>query len=286
MEPIRRLDERFVADLNDILVWAAKNGIGRHTRFHVYRDNIEWLRARDAEKDRAQVHAQLSDEGRLTEVLSAFTESIELVETISTLRQSGIVIPQELLRRAFSGPADAYQEDHTSNQARNAMFELSIGASAARQSLMPKLSIGNPDVSFKFDGRNVKMECKRVISENKVERRLHEGIQQLEKSVQLGAGDVGLVAISLSKLVNPGDKFLIADNPHQALSDHVTNMLRINEQKLSAMHRPAVAGFIFYLSSATYVPNKGYSPIASATIFPVNLAEQPLLRRLADILKV
>ena len=185
----------------------ADRGIKRRTRFHIYRDNITRLRAHDDESDRPRIYAQLSGEGRLTEILSTMAESIELPEVIPTLRQHAVDIPEELLRRAFSGPADTFQEDATSNQARNAMFELSLGGMAARQGLKPTLSTGNPDVTFGFEGRSVKMECKRVLSENKIMERLGEAIKQLEKSVKSATSDIGLVAISLSKRLNPGDRY-------------------------------------------------------------------------------
>jgi hypothetical protein len=44
MDTARRVDEHFLADLDEILAWAAERGIKRRTRFHIYRDNITWLR--------------------------------------------------------------------------------------------------------------------------------------------------------------------------------------------------------------------------------------------------
>lgn len=286
MDSVRRVDEQFLAEIDEILAWAAQHGIKRRTRFHVYRDNIVWLRAHDEEHDRPRIHAQLANEGRLTEILSTMAESMELVEVIPRLRQQNVEIPEELLRRAFSGPADTFQEDSTSNQARNAMFELSMGAMAAREGLKPTLSISNPDIAFHFDNRCIKMECKRVLSESKIVDRLRDGIKQLDKSVQSGTSDIGLVAISLSKVFNPGDRFLVSHDPHETLSQEISKALRANESGLGAMHRPSVAGFLFYLSSVAYVPGKGYSPMRSGTLFPLNLDEQRFLHRLATVLNV
>jgi hypothetical protein len=214
------------------------------------------------------------------------TESIELVETIPTLRQLNVDIPKELLRRAFSGPADMSREDHTSSEARNAMFELSVAAMGARSGLAPKLSNTNPDVSFQFEGRWVKIECKRVLSVNRIMERLREGAKQLERSVQGTASDIGIVAISLSKLINPGDRFLVSGSPHDDLSEQLHGVLKANEQQLGRMHRPWVSCFIFYVSSAAYVPGLGYTPMRSGTLFPLDLGEQLFLRRLARALSI
>ena len=286
VDPVRRLDDQFLAELDDILAWAATCGITSHTRFHVYRSNFEWLRAHDGEHERARIYAQLAREGRLTEILSTMTESIELVETIPALRRRDVLIPRQLLRRAFSGPTDMSLEDHTSNAARNAMFELSVAAIAARQGLAPTLSDTNPDVSFEFETRRVKIECKRVMSVNRIMERLREGSKQLEKSVHPTVSDIGIVAISLSKLINRGDRFLVSDSPHNNLSEQLHDLLKANEQLLGMMHQPWVSGFIFYVSSASYVPEIGYTPTNSATIFPLNLDEQAFLHRLASTLYV
>ena len=218
METARRVDQRFFADLEDVLIWAVELGVSPGSRFHIYRNTIEWLLKHDNEEDLARIYAQLIAEDRITEILSTMVDSIELVETISVLRQNGVNVPPTLLKKAFSGPADVFREDETSNHARNAMFELSMGAMAARQGLRPVLSTGNPDVSFQFEGRSVKMECKRVLSENKIIERLKEGVKQLGKSVQTGSSDIGLVAISLSKLLNRMDLHRTLPSPSRIRS--------------------------------------------------------------------
>ena len=82
VDSVRPIDEQFVSELDVILAWAAQNGVERFTRFHLYRRNIDWLRANDDEADRPRIYAQLSREGRLTEILSTMAETIELVEVI------------------------------------------------------------------------------------------------------------------------------------------------------------------------------------------------------------
>ncbi len=130
------------------------------------------------------------------------------------------------------------------------------------------------------------MECKRVLSERRIIERLKEGVKQLKKSVNPSASDIGIVAISLSKLVNPGDRYIVSDSAHKDLSDGLRDLLRANEPILGRMHTPHVAGFLFYVSSAAYVPGKGYAPVRAGTFFPSDLAEQPYLRKLASALAV
>ncbi len=78
------------------------------------------------------------------EVLSTLVESIEIVETIPALIDGDVVISLELSRRALSGPVDLFREDARSNQARNATFELTMGAMAASGSLLQFSAQGIP----------------------------------------------------------------------------------------------------------------------------------------------
>jgi hypothetical protein len=281
----RRLDDQFAAELDRIAAWLVQQGVRRQNRFQLYRQNIAWLRAHDLESERAQVYADFEKRGRITEVLSTFVETIEMVETISTLLDAGVVVPAELLKRAFSGPVDTFRENARSNLARNAMFELTMGAMAARRELNPILSTHNPDVQFEFENRQVSLECKRVISESKVFERIEEGTEQLAKSVRSGTDDIGIVAISLAKLFNPGDRIAVVPegvHPHDLLSQELQQMLRRAEPALARLMRPSVTAILFYLSSACYVPGVGYTRASCGTVFPMNLDEQIFLRRLAS----
>lgn len=281
----RRLDDQFAAELDRIAAWLVQQGIRRQNRFELYRQNIEWLRAHDLEPDRARVHADFEKRGRITEVLSTFVETIEMVETIPTLIDAGIVVPVDLLKKAFSGPLDTFREDAGSNQARNAMFELTMGAMAARRGLRPVLSTANPDVQFEFENRRVNIECKRVISESKVLGRIEEGIKQLTKSVRNKTDDVGIVAVSLAKLFNPGDRIAVVPesaHPHDVLSQELEQLLRRAEPVLARLAQPAVTAILLYLASPCYVPGAGYTRASCGTVFPMNLDEQTFLRRLAS----
>jgi hypothetical protein len=165
------------------------------------------------------------------------------------------------------------------------MFELTMGAMAARRGLGPVLSTSNPDVVFQFEYRRVCMECKRVISESKILERIGEGIEQLAKSVRSGTDDVGIVAISLAKLFNPGDRVAVVPegiDPHDVLNEELRQLLQWNEQALARLAMPSVAAILFDLSSPCYVPRAGYTRATCGTIFPLNLDEQTFLFQLAS----
>lgn len=286
MSDVRRLDDEFFAELDEIDRWLNGLGVKQHNRFRIYKDNIAWLRQHDAEEERARVYKQLANDGRLSEILSTMVDSIDIVETIPTLRDFDVDIPIDLLKAAFSGPADVLREDHRSNNARNAMFELNMAAIIARQGLRPVLSTSNPDISFEFCERNVKVECKRVLTDNKVFARIGEGIQQLKKSVRDGKSEVGIVAISVSRLLNRGDAVIVTPDPHELLANQLNVSLKPVEQRLGRMAKPWAAGLIFHLSSPMYVPEVGYTRGKHGTVFPMDLNQQPFLLNLARSLAV
>lgn len=280
-EPIRRLDESFVAELEKILAWAVEQGVSPHSRFHTYRRTIAKLNQPRTESETRALYEKYESAKRLPEVASTYSECIELLETIPTMQQAGTHIPSDLLRKAFSGPPDAFQETDTTNAARNAMFELKMGAMAARNGWRPTLGPNKPDVMFEFEGRCVKMECKRVLSVKAIEGRLKEGARQLDKCVNETTDDVGIVALSLTKLAaDPNELFQHSSEPHEALSQQVHDVLKLNEQFLGGLRRPSLTGFLFYTSVIFGVPGRGFTVANNGTMFPVNLKEQSYLSRL------
>lgn len=64
-----------------------------------------------------------------------------------------------------------------------------------------------------------------MMSEAKVFDRIGEGIDQLEKSVRVGS-DIGIVAISLSRIVGQGDRVIGAPDPHANLAEYLDVSLR------------------------------------------------------------
>jgi hypothetical protein len=138
------------ADLDALDAWLVTRGITQRNRLRVYRENLIEMRDREKSLGPAEVYAQVQKAGRVTEILSSYVECFEIVDSINTLRAAGVEIPDELLKRTLDGPPDAIRESPKNNQGRNAMFELSIGATLARQHLAPVFNLGNPDIEFLY----------------------------------------------------------------------------------------------------------------------------------------
>lgn len=189
-----------------------------------------------------------------------------------------------LLRRVLDGPADASREDHRSNQVRNAMFELSMGAMVAKQDLPPTFGLGNPDVSFQFQGRTVCMECKCVLSQRRILDNVSEAVHQLENCVRPENGDVGLVVMSVFRLAHQGNGYWQTPSleiGRAFLADELRRMVSDLDPRLAQLDRSHAAGIIFFVSGPLCVDNIGFTVTGEGIVYPLNPAESAFLHDFA-----
>jgi uncharacterized membrane protein len=221
-------------------------------------------------------------------MLSSYVEGIEITDALICLRAYHIDIPDELLKRAVEGVPDASRESPKNNQARNAMFELSIGAMLARQKLQPTFSMGNPDVEFLFEGRRIFVECKRVLSENRTIPAISEAIRQLRKSNR-SKDEVGLVAVNISRMFNRGDGWWAVpanSNVHEILSKMIRRFIDGKGNEILQKKNSAAMGVLFYAAAPFRVEGLGYTTVRTGTFCAFDLARNEFLARLASSLRL
>ena len=271
-------------DLDKIDAWLDMRGFKQRNRLRIYRENL--IAMRDTHDDMATIHSQMQEAGRVTEMLTSYVEGFELSDALKCLLDKHVDIPNELLKRSLDGHADAAKETAKNNQGRNAMFELSIAAAIARQGLKPIFNLDKPDLEFQFEGRRMLLECKRVLSENRVDEAMSAGIRQLRKKVNVLADEVGLVAVNVSRLFNSGDGWwtVRADvHPVQALSKMIHRMIEGRETDIRRRKEPSVRGMLFYAASPFKVEGLGYMPVRTATLCRLDSGDE-LMRRLSETL--
>lgn len=289
MDLIRLDQSTFRSDLEEIDRWLEQRGFHQRDRLRVYRANITEMAQRERTSHPGKVFAQMQSKGRLAEVLTSYAEGIELVDALTSLRNKQVMIPDGLLKRVLDGSSDASLESHKSNRGRNAMFELIMGAMAAKQDLHPTFDHENPDVQFRFRGRRVLIECKRVFSQKKILDNVCEAVRQLEKCVHPADGDIGLVAISISRLAHRGNGYWetpTVETGRAFLSQglrHIVDELNRHLAKLSSSH---ARGVVFHVSSPFHVESFGYTVLSEGLVYPMNLAESDFLRCLAGTLRL
>lgn len=275
------------SDLDELDAWLAGRGITQRNRLRIYRENLIDMRNREKVSSVAEIFTEVQKDGRLNEILTSYVEGCELVDALMCLRSAKIDLPDELLRRAVEGTPDASRENPKNNQGRNAMFELSIGAMLARDNLTPKLSIDNPDVEFEFENRRILVECKRVLSAERTLDALSEGIHQLRKTVNTSAGELGLVAVNISRVFYRGDGYWVAplgSNAHVILAEMIHRFIDKIRDKILRNKDIVATGALFYAAAPFRIEELGYIPAKSGVFCAFDLKRDEFLARLASSL--
>jgi len=272
-------------NLDEIDAWLAERGFTQRNRLRVYRENL--IAMRDTEDDEATIHSRMLKAGRVNEILASYIEGFELSDTLKCLIDNKVVIPDELLKRSLDGHADASQETAKNNGGRNAMFELSMAASLARQGLKPQLNLDKPDLEFQFEGRRVLIECKRILSKSAISEALSVGARQLRKKVNVSTGDVGLIAVNVSRPFNSGDGWWTVKRealPALVLSNMIERLIEELEVTIRLRKEPAVRGILFYAASPFRVEGLGYTPVRTAMLCRLDSKDE-LIGRISRILR-
>ena len=291
MEPYNVRD--VIEKLDRIDQWLCERGLKKHDRIRIHKRNLTQLAdAQDDEEKFLPFFDGLPDEKR-REMIWSIVEADEFVKSLDDFGDKKNEIPRELLKKALLGPADLFQEDETSNIGRNTMFEILFGGVVASVGLHPRLG-KEPDVSFEFDNCQIFVQCKRVLSEARVEERVSEAAKQLQRDLAQSSNgtDCGLVAISLSRLINPGNRLLNVPSVSDA-----DNVLRREIRSVIDGHKkgllgcakdPKVAGILLHMSTPAWIMEEGKCCVVrSMTAFPMSgCSDSALLTRLAGFLKI
>jgi hypothetical protein len=167
------------------------------------------------------------------------------------------------------------------------MFELSIGAMLARDNLKPKLSTDNPDVEFRFEDRRVLVECKRVLSAERTLDAISEGIRQLRKTVNPSDGELGLVAVNISRVFYRGDGHWEApanSDVREVLAGMIRYFIDTKRDGVLRKKDTAATGAFFYAAAPFRIEGMGYTPARSGMFCAFDLNCDEFLARLASSL--
>ena len=200
----------------------------------------------------------------------AFTEAEEIVELLPFLRSTETKIVRPRVERALLGPPIPTDEDQNSSKGRNALFELVMAAKLKQAGYEPILG-KHPDLAIDADGRRLLIECKRPASEGAVRKRIKEAGTQLAgqvRSWRSGAGTRGVVAVSLTKLINPGDKVLTytgVDDGRRFLGDALERLQKEFESTVRALP-PKVIGVLWHVITPALDKTSGTFAVGQFTL--------------------
>jgi hypothetical protein len=255
------------------------------SRFMQYRSYlgrlVEYVRRREHGEPVAPMYGEIQPE--LPLFIASVGETIELADMLDHLRSLDQDSLRPVIRKVLDGPALPSDEHSASNQARNTLFELVMGATLRRGGIPSVLE--EPDVSCEIQGVRVFIACKRLFAPTKLARRLHQAQRQLLKRVTPGdPNKVGVISISLAKLFNP------SNTPRQMPSRVESERLLASWLESEAGHAEkywdpilrygAAIAVLFHTSSL--FTNLAVGRIESGSFFVVHSTNHPVCAQLEE----
>lgn len=119
------------------------------------------------------------------------------------------------LNKAVKGPIKLEQETPATTIARNFLFEALVAARLHAPVQGASAILNAPsDTGVLFAGSKIWIECKRITSEKKIEKNVRKASSQLEDTFKkkMGSGHRGIVALDVSKILNPEDLIYVREN--------------------------------------------------------------------------
>ena len=238
--------------------WLRDLGVTKENRILQHRDNIRVLADAQANNKMDELRASLGPE-KVREIFWSWVESFDFIEVFKYFQG---IDPKEFLRvlkAAVEGPPDAAMESslENTNAGRNFMFELVVAAKLARAGLQPRL--GEPDVAIDFQGYRILLQCKRPFSRGGIHENIIKAGSQLRRDLAKLPNEppaIGVVAISISKVLNQGDKIFEVnsrDDLQEALATETDEFWTKYKDSFLGLTGDQIVGALVHLSTPTVI---------------------------------
>ncbi len=159
---------------------------------------------------------------------------IGIYESLKNEQVSSLTGVIEKLKKAINGPDSSIDETHSNQEARNFLFEAHTVATIYHPDKYLFAIFNSPtDTAFTFMDKTVFIECKRIHSADKLEKNIRKACNQLKVAFSKNnkIKHRGLVAIEVSKPINPDFNLLVAPNDNlliASLNTHLNNFINKN----------------------------------------------------------
>ena len=215
-------------------------------------------------------------------------ESAEFGEAIECLQKTDSRELKKKIKAAVKGPFYPIDENNVSNLARNTLFELNFAARIKRSGFQPLLG-DRPDLSCRIGLKELLFECKRPFKMDNVRTSIGDAAGQIRAGLLTrGLRSRGAICISLSKALNPGDKYISAQNEASLRRGLQRQVLRVGTSELSNWrrhYRGDIIAVYFHTIAVAFVREPGMFFVAQHTAgfgFAGSWDDRDLLRRLTD----
>jgi len=124
-----------------------------------------------------------------------------------------------LLKQCISGTIDRHDSTDVNSSARDYFFEALLGSRIFSKDLsvsFPDSSEYQPDIRALYKSQNINIQCKRLNSAKTTEKRLRKAMSQLETNWVHDSSAYGVIAVEVSKAINPDTQIWNTENQKTA----------------------------------------------------------------------
>lgn len=179
--------------------------------------------------------------------VQAFVEAFEFYLIHEAFGGGSVVddFLKQKLAQTLSGPSSPLLENQKNSVGRNIMFELALAAEWKMRNM--SVEMGEPDISLDLDKSAFLVECKRPLSEHSVRANIKDAAQQLATKLS-NQDSFGIIAISLTRLINPGNiaSLAPAEVRRLALDADMVALRRSHPEWRRITFHPKVAALLFH----------------------------------------
>ncbi|KPL00628.1 MAG: hypothetical protein AMJ90_07940 [candidate division Zixibacteria bacterium SM23_73_2] len=260
------------------------------SRFGQYEKNVELL---DEHYKKGEVK-ELLRRTDFEDIVVSLNESTELVEIYEQLKYLNPELLRKKLKLIIGGPFLTKNEssEKGTNLARNIFYELYTMAvlKHAGFEILPELP---SDVAFTFESKIILFECKRPQTKGSVESNFFKAVKQLTKNLNSlnELNSKGIVSISVSKILNRGDKLLIGrdqNNLANKIDSILGEIVRENKYLYKKVIDPRIIGVFYHLNTPAVNQQKNelinVQQIMIDNICLFNSSDYLIIERMASLL--
>jgi hypothetical protein len=233
-----------LAKLEELDPWLAHLGIDPKSNDRIHKAIGALQTAEEGWKAFRETH-EVTKIGNIDDYHFGITEALEFSDIYVAFRNEAPEVLGPKLQRALKGPFRPRDETQRNAEGRNTMYELSLAADLKRQGI--EVVVGDPDITVSLAGTNFLIECKRPSAEHSIRANVRGAAGQLGGKLDRKDHEEahGIIAISLSRILNPGTKIFVA--PSEADKEKLGDRLAIlmqqheNDWKKSETHKRRAA---------------------------------------------
>lgn len=189
-----------------------------------------YLKTIDYWKDNYKNAQDLEVKDGLPHFLTSVFEIYDFIEIHEAFKNEPIDRLQHIIRKlqkGVNGPTNTQDESANTTTSRNYLFEALVAAKSHKPEMgIEAILDAYTDTGVYFGKTKIWIECKRIFSEKKLQANINKASKQLIKHIgkQLGAKHKGVVAIDVTKLINPKHYVFEAENDSK-LKDFVDQLM-------------------------------------------------------------